>query len=87
MKVRRGISFETAGSIWRKESLEADTDDYPEAVELAHDRRILYVGTRLEQDLLLLRFLDGNLTNEQYADAHARLDELAEKYLQDTVAA
>lgn len=81
MKVRRGISFEVPGNTWRKENLEADLSEFPEADHLSHRERLAYARNRLEQDLLYLRWLAGNITTDQYREADDRIESLCSSLL------
>lgn len=81
MLLDHGYSFEMSGGPWRKLGITADTDDFPEAINLTPEHLVLYVSVRLEQRMLALRHLYGNVTDEQYSGIHARLEALADGYL------
>lgn len=81
MKLSRGVSWATQDGSWRKEKIEVDLDDYPEAADLDLDRKMLYVSVRVEQQLLLLQWLYGRVEAEAHANLNAQLDTLAERYL------
>lgn len=82
MKVTHGVTFQTPGNVFRKEYLDGDTEDYPEASHLDLSTKIAYTALRLEQHLLYIRMIFGNLDADQYAAAHAGIDGLCVKYLE-----
>lgn len=81
MKVRAGVSFEGPGNLWDKESVEDDTENYPEVSTLPLSRQAMYVRVRLEQRLLDFRWFKGNITQETHTLQTTALDALAERYL------
>jgi hypothetical protein len=81
VRVTHGCSFETPGGVWRKEYLEADLTEFPEAANLSEDTQVAYVSGRLEQKVLLLRWMFGNLNNEHYNERWAAIEAMCESWL------
>lgn len=86
MRVTHGCSFETIGGVWRKEYLEADLAEFPEAATLNEDTQVAYVTGRLEQKVLLLRWMFGNLDVEHYHERWGAIDAMCEAWLHPKVA-
>lgn len=81
MRVTHGCSFETIGGVWRKEYLEADLAEFPEAVNLNEETQVAYVVGRLEQKVLLLRWMFGNLNHEQYLERRESIEAMCMSWL------
>ena len=80
MKLSLGVSFETPG-LWRKAYAETDSSEFPEAAHLTHISLTCYMHARLEQRLLAIRLLEGNLGRDKYAELLAWQDSMAETLL------
>lgn len=81
MRVTHGVTFQTPGNLYRKEYLDGDTDNYPEVAHHPLTSQIAYTALRLEQSLLYLRLLFGNVNQEQYEATFASIDALCGTYL------
>lgn len=80
MLLKREISFQTPGGMWRKEAVSEQEGDFPEAATIPEPNRTLYKLCLMDDRLMLVRFFAGNLTAEQYAEAHQHLGTLAARY-------
>lgn len=82
MKVTHGCSFETPGGVWRKEYLDADIDiEFPESLSLDPQTRVAYCVGRLEQKILLLRWMFSNLNGAQYVERRDAIEAMCEGWL------
>ncbi len=74
---RVGLSWEGAGNVWEKASVEAPWSEFPESAPLADRQRNLYVATKLRLRLLDMRYMAGAMTVEDHTQQTWQLDQMA----------